>query len=424
MNLSQVLKEPLQNGIFKTKDFYGSGVSLVNVFDLYQGLFIDGKSLERINITSDEQKQYSAEKGDVFFCRSSIKPEGIAWTNCILHSTEPMTFECHIIRVRPNKDIIRPLYLSEFCKTKIARQYLLSKASVTTMATIDQTSIQDLPIIIPPYNEQKRLEDVLICANNVRQSKLREADELLEGMDAFVREEVGLPVEYSTRPMFYASKMSACKNERLDPQYHNPVYKKRIQHIKSMDYDTLENIIEFSSETWNQQDDFVDTFPYIEISGVGLKNNSYLITQTPISEAPGRARMIVRDKDIIVSTTRPHRGAIATIRCEDGYYIASTGFCILRRMKRDNICHEYLQWIMLNDYVLQQFLQRSSGGNYPAITQDEMKKVLIPIPDKKIQKKIVKESTNRMSTAHLLRHEANIEWTTAKEQFERELLGG
>ena len=38
---------------------------------------------------------------------------------------------------------------------------------------------------------------------------------------------------------------------------------------------------------------------------------------------------------------------------------------------------------------MKQFKHRSSGGVYPAITQDELQKVLIPLPSKKIQCQIV-----------------------------------
>ena len=75
------------------------------------------------------------------------------------------------------------------------------------------------------------------------------------------------------------------------------------------------------------------------------------------------------------------------------------------------------------ELIYQQFLQRSSGGNYPAITQDEMKKVVIPIPDREIQDRIVKEAVCRKNTARQLKHEAETEWSAAKERFERELMG-
>lgn len=141
------------------------------------------------------------------------------------------------------------------------------------------------------------------------------------------------------------------------------------------------------------------------------------------NEVPSRAKMIVRNGDIIVSTTRPHRGAIATIVCPDTQVqIASTGFCVLRDLKRDDVLKEYLQWILLDNYVLLQMLQRSSGGNYPAISGNELKNVVIPIPDIDIQRKICREARKRKTHAFALRQEAKQEWEQAKVRFEKELL--
>ena len=211
---------------------------------------------------------------------------------------------------------------------------------------------------------------------------------------------------------------------RIDPEYHNPYYTHRVNEIEKLAYDTLGNIIEFSTEAWDQKAIFYDSFPYIEISGVKIRENSYRTTDVAVSAAPSRAKMIVRNGDIIVSTTRPHRGAIATISCdEDDIQIASTGFCVLRKLKRKDVLKEYLQWILLDDYVLLQMLQRSSGGNYPAITSDELKQIVIPIPDLNAQQKICIEARRRKQEADNLRLDAEREWKAAKAQFEKELLG-
>ena len=65
------------------------------------------------------------------------------------------------------------------------------------------------------------------------------------------------------------------------------------------------------------------------------------INNVPINEAPSRAKMIVQNDDILISTTRPQRGAISFIRTKN-ILIASTGFCILRKLKNENINREYL----------------------------------------------------------------------------------
>lgn len=255
--------------------------------------------------------------------------------------------------------------------------------------------------------------------------KIAQADSLLHGMSGYIHKVLDLDEVEDKKTIFFAAARGNLLHTRMDPEYHRPFYAHRIHEIEKTPHDTLGNIVEFSNETWNQKDYFASEFPYIEISGVRLRENVYETVATPLKEAPGRAKMIVRRDDIIISTTRPHRGAIATINCPDGKMeIASTGFCVLRRLKREDVSKEYLQWILLDDYVLLQMLRRSSGGNYPAITADELKKIVIPIPDPALQKKICDEAARRKNAVKVLRNEAAREWQEAKTQFEKDLFGG
>ena len=111
-----------------------------------------------------------------------------------------------------------------------------------------------------------------------------------------------------------------------------------------------------------------------------MGTNDYTVEFIPTSEAPSRAKQIVRPDDIIVSLTRPHRGAIAKIKADHNEYIASTGFAVLHNLKSNRINRDYLFNVLCSSTSLNQFLQRSSGGNYPAITSDELMKVRIPLP--------------------------------------------
>ena len=139
--LKDFLAKPLSNGIFVPPQLFGAGTKLVNVFDLYQGPFVQEEALEEVQITSDDQQKYLAIKGDVLFCRSSIKPEGVGWTSYIKYAKTRLVYECHIIRARLTKDLI-PAFLSHFAQTKLCREYILANASITTMATIPQEVVE------------------------------------------------------------------------------------------------------------------------------------------------------------------------------------------------------------------------------------------------------------------------------------------
>lgn len=168
---------------------------------------------------------------------------------------------------------------------------------------------------------------------------------------------------------------------RLDPHYHRPHFAHLLSRLEKIRTSKLGALIGRSREMWNQKDDrYPIDFPYIEISGVGLGTDEYSVATIPTNIAPSRARQVVRADDILVSLTRPHRGAIVRVRKEDDGSIASTGFCVLRHLRSDQVSMNFLMLALGSSIGLDQMLMRSSGGNYPAITEDELANVLIPIP--------------------------------------------
>ncbi|MFR9542554.1 MAG: restriction endonuclease subunit S, partial [Rikenellaceae bacterium] len=183
-------------------------------------------------------------------------------------------------------------------------------------------------------------------------------------------------------------KISEAFAGRLDPQFYNPLYFDLLHELNKCNGIRLSKIATLSSESWNQKDYFEGQFPYIEIGSIDLDSGEISnISYLPIQEAPSRAKKVVRKDDIIISTTRPNRGAISLIRVDD-MMIASTGFAVIRDISND-ILREYLFIVLRLKCSLTQMQQRCSGGNYPAITEDELKKIIIPLPTIATQQKIV-----------------------------------
>jgi type I restriction enzyme S subunit len=177
---------------------------------------------------------------------------------------------------------------------------------------------------------------------------------------------------------------------RLDPHYYLPEFKQLVSTLKKLPYEQLGELVEFSNETWDRAQLHQDTFPYIEISQIDIHSGEIKnVARIPTRIAPSRARMVVKNQDILVSTTRPHRGAISYLKNNFNNYIASTGFAILRKLKRTDLSKEYLFYALRTNLSLQQMLQRSSGGNYPAITSEELKKIIMPVPNSETQGRII-----------------------------------
>ena len=153
-----VLAGNLQNGYFKKPELVGTGYKLVNVSELYQpfGIDTDHPKVERVAATSADFHKFGVQEGDLFFTRtrSSLVLSGIAQCNTVLKLMEPTLFECHVIRGKPDKNIVNSTFLGLYFQTPVARRELMSRAKQTTMTTISQPDIVSVPVLRPPLDEQ------------------------------------------------------------------------------------------------------------------------------------------------------------------------------------------------------------------------------------------------------------------------------
>ena len=178
-------------------------------------------------------------------------------------------------------------------------------------------------------------------------------------------------------------------NNRLDPHFYHPRFEKLLSVLRQSPHETLGNIIKPCHHKWDPEEHQENTFRYIEINNVSRVTGEASFSEVPVKDAPSRAQMMVEKDDIIVSLTRPHHGSIALINDNLDSCVASTGFAILREIKYPILNRTYLYSVLRTQLCLSQMLQRSSGGNYPAITTDQLMRILIPIPKPEIQNDIV-----------------------------------
>ena len=233
------------------------------------------------------------------------------------------------------------------------------------------------------------------------------------GKDGFF---LGLDVDKDKIFLILYSALEA----RLDSNFYKTEYTSLISKIKKLPNNKLGHFVEFSDETWDQKTIFNKIFPYIEIGEIDISSGEIKnISNIEIQDAPSRAKMIVRGGDILISTTRPNRGAIVKIDEVEHLFIASTGFSIIRKITKNNINNKFLFHILRQSLSLKQMEQRSSGGNYPAITQEELKNILIPNPLLEIQDKIVA----KMDDAYADKKQKELEAQRLLDSIDDYLLG-
>ena len=133
-----------------------------------------------------------------------------------------------------------------------------------------------------------------------------------------------------------------------------------------------------------------DEIAYIDISSIDnsvQEVNS--ITSFTMSNAPSRAQQKVEYGDIIVSTVRPNLKNVALIKQHDSNLVVSSGFCVLRTT--DDIERNYLFRYITSDIFTQHLMKLTTGANYPAVRDLDVRDSTIPLPPKSTQLAIVSE---------------------------------
>ena len=130
-------------------------------------------------------------------------------------------------------------------------------------------------------------------------------------------------------------------------------------------------------------------FNYIDIGSVKFGEGITNFQNINFKNSPSRARRIVNDGDVIISSVRTYLRAIAKIKKSDLPQIVSTGFVVLTP-KKNEILSEFLYYAVSSENLISQIEAYSVGISYPAINASEIINFKIPLPPLSEQESIVK----------------------------------
>jgi type I restriction enzyme M protein len=164
-------------------------------------------------------------------------------------------------------------------------------------------------------------------------------------------------------------------------------------------------------------------FRYIDIDSVD--NVALRIAEPrsiPVSEAPSRARKLVKRGDVLFSTVRPYLKNIAIVPSSFDGEIASTGFAVIRA-DETRVLPEYLFAVLSNQRFVDTANALTTGASYPAVTENQLFDLEIPLPSLDEQRRIVAEvksyqkvidGARQILSSYKPQLDVNPEWKTVK----------
>lgn len=104
-------------------------------------------------------------------------------------------------------------------------------------------------------------------------------------------------------------------------------------------------------------------------------------------DAPSRAKQVLQQNDILVSTVRPNLNAVAVVRQDyNKVLVGSTGYCVLRCTTR--VVTEYIFYFCQSKKFVSELVMVAKGASYPAVSDKDVKNLQIPLPPLEVQNKI------------------------------------
>ena len=170
-----------QNGISKSSEFFGKGFPFVSYSDVYKNYSLPFAVSGLVESTPEEQERYSVKEGDIFFTRTSETIEEVGFS-CVCEKDIPnATFAGFLIRVRPFSDRLYTPYAKYYFRSTHLRFYLVKEMNLVTRASLGQSLLKSMPVLLPPLEEQKEIANYL-------DAKCAEIDGLIAKKEQLVKE--------------------------------------------------------------------------------------------------------------------------------------------------------------------------------------------------------------------------------------------
>ena len=173
------------------------------------------------------------------------------------------------------------------------------------------------------------------------------------------------------------------KTGRLDADYYQPKYDEYYRLVCS--YPKGYSLVKDAFiQVYDKCDRTNSCYPYVEIGDVNLNCGNAFFNYIDTEQLPDNAKIMTKKGDIVVSTVRPNRGAVAILDT-DGLLV-SGAFTVLRQ--KSNYKKETLQVLLRTDMYRDWLLRYNVGTSYPVIKDEDVLNMPIPLFDQAIQDRV------------------------------------
>lgn len=340
------------------KEYVDEGIPVIRIKNITQ----EGKF-------SSKGLVYITEEKFQTICRSAVYPGDILLAKtggtigklCLVPEIiKKGLISSSCAKISINKDIAEPRFIMFYLSTIEGQKKIIGSSGGSTRNSINLTPLKNIEVPCPDILKQRKILKIIDSAfEKIAKAKENSEQNLKNAKEVFES---------------YLQKVFENKGE-----------------------DWEENIlgkILVKTETINPTKIPNKNFEYIDVSSVN--NKTFLIESTSIinsTNAPSRARKLVKKGDVIFATVRPTLKRIAIVPNNLNEQICSTGYFVLR--SKENIVNELIFYYLQTYRFMSNMEKLQKGASYPAVTDRQVKEQILAFPNSlEEQKQIVSKLDN------------------------------
>jgi type I restriction enzyme S subunit len=321
---------------------------------------IDLTKLDQMDFNDTEINKLLLKADDLLICEGGDIGRTAIWENQI-----PLCmYQNHLHRLRTSRENVIPRFYMYWMQASLTLFGLYEGTGNKT--TIPNLSMSRLSSFVVPVPEKKEQLFIVLVMNKIQQA--------IAHQEKFIEKTKELKRSLMQRLFTYGLRGEELKETEIGLMPRSWSVKK------------LKDVVEKTS-----QKDMTKTpdiqFKYIDVSSISNESLKIIGSTTyKGSEAPSRARKIVKVNDVLFATVRPTLKRIAYVSSEFDGEICSTAFCVLR-VKPDT-SSKYLFYGVQRDVFIDELAKLQRGASYPAVTDGNIKDQKIPLPSFEEQKEM------------------------------------
>lgn len=414
-NLEEVASR-IKKGIFYilASEYSEDGVPFIRVSNLKDGTIVKDNLVFITEEKNKKERKTEFHPNDILLSKT-----GNLAVSIIPESFKRCNISQDIIGIEIQKEY-NSAYVGLFLSSKFGLLQLERLLQGQVQPHITVTDIKKVQIPIPSKSIQDKVVRIVINGRNERQRDLQKISKLRKELENTFLASLGLKYPEGKEETTFTTEV----NDRLDSYFYHPKFQRVLRILKSSKSE-LKKLGEVATFSDNQIDPSTEPnrlFRYIQIQNIDEIDHK-IISFTGVlgKDAPGRARMSIKEGDILVPILGGSMKSVAIVPKDYDGEVATNGFAVLR--VSDENTRYFVYYYLTTKFAQMQIERHLTGTIMPSIPKSDLERILVPFPTPAVQKKLASKILETDQAIESLKRHAEEVINKVNQQAEKLMLG-